>query len=106
MCAYSRPFLRLGRAWLHPIRSIPSALHQKMKILVYGLEGKDNEFQMSSFEFVNMTEYGLKDEKYTIDLLPYCSHEVIVVMKKIGYMPNIDIGKEGKEVAKLPDFKT
>ena len=71
--------LLLGRAWLHPIRLIPSSLHQKMKIpwkggiavvlgdgeilaLVYELEEGGSELQMSGFEFVNMLDYGLKDE--------------------------------------------
>ena len=98
--------LLLGRAWLHPIKAIPFALHQKMKIPIYGLEGEDNEFQISIFEFVNMTEYRLKDKKYTTDLLPYCRYEVIAMMKKMRYMPSINIGKEGKEMAKLLDFKT
>ena len=38
------------------------------------LEGEDNEFQMSGFEFVNMVDYRLKEEKYTMNLLPYCRH--------------------------------
>ena len=51
---------------------------------------------MRGFEFVNMADYGLKDEKYTTALLPYCSHEVIVMMKNMGYMPRMGLGKEGK----------
>ena len=50
---------------------------------------------MSGFEFVNMANYGLKDEKYTMDLLLYWSHEVIEMMKKMGYMPGLGLGKEG-----------
>ena len=42
--------------------------------LVCGLEG-GSELQMSGFEFVNLTNYGLKDEKYTL----FFSH--IVIMK-------------------------
>ena len=41
---------------------------------VYGLEEGGNELQMSGFEFVNMADYQLKDEKYTTDFFPYCSH--------------------------------
>ena len=48
---------------------------------------------MSGFEFVNMADYGLKDEKY-MDLLPYCSHEVISMIEKMGYMPSMGLGKE------------
>jgi len=73
---------------------------------VCGLEGEDNELQMSGFEFVNMADYGLKDEKYATDLLPYCSHGVIAMMKKMGYMPGMGLGKEGRGVAKFLDFKT
>ena len=90
--------LLLGKAWLQPIGAIPSTLHQKMKIPwkgaiavvlgdgeiltpVYGLEEWGSELQMSSFKFVNMVDYGLKDEKYTTDLLPHCSHKVIAMMK-------------------------
>jgi len=102
----------LGRAWLHPIGATLSTLHQKMKILwksgiaivlgdgeilvlVYGLEDGGNKLQMSGFEFVNMANYGLKDEKYTMDLLLYWSHGVIAMMKKMGYMPGLGLGKEG-----------
>ena len=46
---------------------------------------------MSGFEFVNIADYGLKDEKYTMDLLPYFSNEVIAMMKKMGYMPSTDL---------------
>ena len=38
---------------------------------------------MSGFEFMNMAEYGLKDERYATDLFLYCSHEVITIMKNI-----------------------
>jgi len=47
---------------------------------------------MSGFKFVNMTD----NERYTTDLLPYCSHKVIAMMKNMGYMPSMGLGKEGK----------
>ena len=75
-------------------------------VLVCGLEEGGNELLMSSFKFVNMVDYGLKNEKYTIDLLPYCSHEVIAVMKKMRYMPGMGLGKGGRGVVELPNFKT
>ena len=53
--------------------------------LVCGLQG-GGELQMSGFEFMNMANYGLKDERYTSDLVSYCSHEVIAMMKNMGYM--------------------
>ena len=115
--------LLLGRAWLHPIGAIPSSLQQKMKIPqkgriavvlsddeilapICGLEEGGSELQMSGFEFVNMADYGLKDENYTMDLVLYCSHKVIVMLKNIGYMPGIGRRKEGKEVAEFSNFKT
>ena len=72
--------LLLRRPWLHPIGAIPSSLHQKMKIpwkgriavvlgdgeilaTVCGLEEGGSDLQMSGFKFVNMTDYGLKDER-------------------------------------------
>ena len=51
---------------------------------------------MSDFEFVNMVDYRLKDERYTTDFLPYCSHEVTAMMKNMGYMSSMGLGKEGK----------
>ena len=38
--------------------------------LVCGLEKGGSELQMSDFEFVNMADYRLKDERYTSDLVP------------------------------------
>ena len=61
---------------------------------------------MNGFEFVNIANYGLQDEKFTTDLLPYCSHEVITMIRKIGYMPSIGLEKEGREVVEFLDFKT
>ena len=63
----------------------------KFLAFVYGLEEGGGEIQMSGFEFVNMADYGLKDERYSMDLLPYCSHEVIAMMKNMGYMPSMGL---------------
>ena len=53
-----------------------------------------------------MDDNGLKDEKYTSDLVLHCSHEVIAMMKNMGYMLGMDLGKEGKRVTAFPNFKT
>ena len=88
----------LARTWLHPIGAIPSSLHQKMKIpwkegiamiigdgeilaLVCELEEGGNELQMNGFEFVNMADYGLKDERYTTDMLRFRSHKDVNPVK-------------------------
>ena len=42
---------------------------------------------------MNMADYGLKDKKYTMDLLLYYSHKVIAMMKRIGYMLGMGLGK-------------
>ena len=115
--------LLLGRAWLHPNGAIPSSLYQKMKIPwkrgitivlgdgeiftpVCGFEEGGSELQMSGFEFMNMVDYGLNDERYATDLFPYCNHEVIAMMKNIGYLPGMDLGKEGKGIVEFPNIKT
>ena len=115
--------LSLGRASFHPNGAIPSSLHQKMKIPwkggiaivlgdgeilapVYGLEEGGSELQMSGFEFVNMANYELKDERYTTDLFPYCSHEVIAMMKNMRYMLGMGLGKEGKRVVEFSSIMT
>ena len=79
--------LLLERAWLHLVGAIPSTLHRKIKIpwkegiaIVFG-DGKilapvcgikegGNELQMSGFEFMNMVDCGLKDERYITDFAP------------------------------------
>ena len=73
---------------------------------VCGLEEGGSELQMSGFKFVNMADYGLKDERYTSNSVPYCSCEVIAMMKNMGYMLGIGLGKGGKGVAEFPNFKT
>ena len=74
--------------------------------LICGLEEGGIELQMSGFEFINMTDYGLKDERYATDLFPYCSHEVIAMMKNMGYMIGMGLGKKRKGVVKFPNVKT
>ena len=73
---------------------------------VCGLKEGRCELQMNGFEFVNMADYRLKDEKYATNLFPYCSHEVIAMMKNVRYMPGMGIGKEGKGVVAFLNIKT
>ena len=73
---------------------------------ICGLEEGGGELKMNGFEFVNMVDYGLKDERYSLDLVQYCSHEVIAMMKNMEYMLDMGLGKEGKGVADFPNFKT
>ena len=72
---------------------------------VCGLKEGGNELQMNGFEFVNMTDYGLKDERYATNLFPYYSHEVIAMMKNMRFMPDMGLGKEGKWVIEFLNFK-
>ncbi|KAK9996658.1 hypothetical protein SO802_021344 [Lithocarpus litseifolius] len=65
---------------------------------ICGLEEGGSELQMIGFEFMNMADYGLKDERYTTNLLSYCSHEVIAMMKNMGYMPVETMLKEEEDV--------
>ena len=55
----------------------------EIRASVYGLEKGGSELQMSGFEFTNMANYRLKDESHATDLFPYCSHEVITMMKNM-----------------------
>ena len=73
--------------------------------LVCGLEEGGSKLQMIDFKFVNMIDYGLKDERYATDLFPYCSHEVIAMMKNMRFMLGMGLGKEGKLVVKFPNVK-
>ena len=73
---------------------------------ICGLKEGGSELQMSGFEFMNMANYGLKNAKYAIDLFLYCSHKVIAMMKIMGYMPGMGLGKEGKGVVVFPNIKT
>ena len=51
---------------------------------------------MSGLVFINMNNYGLKDERNATDLFPYYSHEIIAMMKNMGYMPRMGLRKEEK----------
>ena len=61
---------------------------------------------MIGLVFINMNNYGLKDERNATDLFPYCSHEMIAMMKNMGYMLGIGLQKEGKGVVEFPNIKT
>ena len=74
-------------------------------VLGSGLEEGGSELQMNGFKSVNMDDYGLKDERYTTNLVPYCSHEVIAMRNNMRYMLSMGLGKEGKGVAEFPYFK-
>ena len=74
--------------------------------LICGLEEGRSELKMSGFKFVNMTDYGLKDERYATDLFPYCSHGVIAMMKNMRFMHDMGLGKEGKGVVEFPSSPT
>ena len=104
--------------WSYPLHLAPKdedpmkggvfVIHGDGEILapICEIESENNELQMSGFEFMNMVDYGLKDEKYTTDLLSYCRHEVIEIMKKMGYMAYMGLGKEGKGILEFLNFKT
>ena len=97
-----------AKSCLHPWKRVIAMVLADGEILapVCGLKEGGSELQMSGFEFVNIVDYGLKDERYTLDLVPYCSHKVIAMMKNMGYMSGMGLGKEGKGVAEFPEFKT
>ena len=61
---------------------------------------------MSGFEFMNMTDYRLEDERYAADSFPFYSHEVIAMVKNMRFMPSMGLGKEGKRVVEFPNVKT
>ena len=73
---------------------------------VCGLEEGGSELQTSGFEFINMTDYGLKDERHTTSLFPFCNYDVIAMMKNIGFMLGMGLVKEGKGVVEFPNVKT
>ena len=72
---------------------------------VRGLEEGGSELQMSGFEFVSIANYGLEDERYAIDFFLFCSHEVIAIMKSMGYIPSMGLGKEEKGVVEFRNVK-
>ena len=68
----------------------------KILASICGLEEGGGKLKMNGFGFVNMADYGLKDERYTSDLVPYYSHEVIAMMKNMEYMLDMGLGKKEK----------
>ena len=81
-------------------------IHGEILAPICEIESENNKLQMSDFEFMNMADYGLKDKKYATDLLSYCRHEVLEMMKKMGYMAGMGLGKEGKGIVEFLNFKT
>ena len=107
----------LGQPWIHDTEVIPSSLYQKVQFphegaimtiyrdtltvpkLVYGIDSEKEPLTLDGFEIKRHGFEKREEEvkKIPMDFAPYGNNNVVVMMKRMNYLPRMNLGRALKK---------
>ena len=107
----------IGRPWIHDTEAVPSSLYRKVRFPheraivtiygdtltmpkpVYGIDSEKKPLTLDGFEIERPSFEKRKDEvkKILMDFIPYGNNNAVVMMRRINYFLDINLGKVVKK---------
>ena len=113
----------LGRPWIYDTEVVPSSLYQKVRFSlegaivttysdtltipksIFGIDSENEPLTLDGFE-IEKPGFGRREEdveKIPIDFSPYSNNNVVAIMRRMNYLPGMNLGKTVKKaIAQVP----
>ena len=113
----------LGRPWIYDTEVVPSSLYQKVRFSlegaivttysdtltipksIFGIDSENEPLTLDGFE-IEKPGFGRREEdveKIPIDFAPYNNNNVVAIMRRMNYLPGMNLGKTVKKaIAQVP----
>ena len=106
-----------GRPWIHDIEVVPSSLYQKVQFPhegaivtiygdtltvpkpIFGIDFEKEPLTLDGFE-IERLDFERKEEeveKISMDFAPYSNNNVVVMMRRMTYLPMMNLGRTMKK---------
>ena len=107
----------LRRLWIHDTEVVPSSLYQKVRFLhegvivtiygdtlivpkpIFGIDSEKEPLTLNGFEIERPSFEKREEEveKIPIDFTPYGNNNVVAMMRRLNYLPGINLGRTVKK---------